>query len=48
MKKDLKNPVKRATRLFWLLLIYVVAALVWWFVALELQNRQMYSLSYTI
>ncbi|WP_409966564.1 Adaptive-response sensory-kinase SasA [Mycovorax composti] len=44
MKKDLKTRLKRATRLFWLLLIYVVAALVWWFVALELQNRQMYSL----
>jgi two-component system sensor histidine kinase CiaH len=33
--------VNRATAIYWLLLIYVVAALVWWFIALNLQNRQM-------
>jgi two-component system, OmpR family, sensor histidine kinase CiaH len=31
----------RATVIYWLLLIYVVAALIWWFIALNLQNRQM-------
>jgi two-component system, OmpR family, sensor histidine kinase CiaH len=33
--------VNRATAIYWLLLIYVIAALVWWFIALNLQNRQM-------
>jgi len=33
--------VNRATVIYWLLLIYVIAALVWWFIALNLQNRQM-------
>jgi two-component system, OmpR family, sensor histidine kinase CiaH len=33
--------VNRATAIFWLLLIYILAALVWWFIALNLQNRQM-------
>ncbi len=31
----------RATVIYWLLLIYVLAALIWWFIALNLQNRQM-------
>jgi len=31
----------RATIIYWLLLIYVLAALIWWFIALNLQNRQM-------
>ena len=26
---------------FWVLLIYVIAALVWWFISLERQNRDM-------
>jgi two-component system sensor histidine kinase CiaH len=36
---------KRATRQFsfwfWILLAYVVAALIWWFISLERQNREM-------
>jgi hypothetical protein len=31
----------RATVIYWLLLIYVLAALIWWFIALNLQNRKM-------
>jgi len=31
----------RATVIYWLLLVYVLAALVWWFIALNLQNRKM-------
>jgi two-component system sensor histidine kinase CiaH len=31
----------RATAIYWLLLIYVLAALVWWFIALNIQNRKM-------
>lgn len=26
---------------FWILLVYVIAALVWWFVSLERQNHEM-------
>lgn len=33
--------INRATAIYWLLLIYVLAALIWWFIALNLQNRQM-------
>jgi K+-sensing histidine kinase KdpD len=31
----------RATTIYWFLLVYVLAALIWWFIALNLQNRQM-------
>src|SRR5450755_3911368 len=31
----------RATVIYWLLLIYVLAALVWWFIALNIQNHKM-------
>jgi len=33
--------VNRATVIYWLLLIYVLAALVWWFIALNIQNHKM-------
>src|SRR4030095_556242 len=33
--------INRATVIYWLLLVYVLAALIWWFIALSLQNRQM-------
>ena len=29
----------RATVICWLLLIYVLAALIWWYIALNLQNQ---------
>jgi two-component system, OmpR family, sensor histidine kinase CiaH len=31
----------RATVICWLLLIYILAALIWWYIALNLQNNQM-------
>lgn len=33
--------INRATAIYWLLLIYVLAALIWWFIALNLQNNRM-------
>jgi signal transduction histidine kinase len=31
----------RATVIYWFLLVYVLAALIWWFIALNIQNGQM-------
>ena len=36
-----KKRIRLVTTIYWLLLIYIVAALVWWFISLEKQNRQM-------
>jgi two-component system, OmpR family, sensor histidine kinase CiaH len=36
-----KNWANRATIICWLLLIYILAALIWWYIALNLQNNQM-------
>ena len=36
-----KHRLAFITLVYWFLLIYIVAALVWWFIALEDQNRQM-------
>ncbi|MBL7741213.1 MAG: two-component sensor histidine kinase [Chitinophagaceae bacterium] len=33
-----KKKLRRATILYWMLLIYIIAALVWWFITLEKQN----------
>lgn len=38
---DNKRRIRIATTIYWLLLFYIVAALVWWFISLEKQNRQM-------
>ena len=39
------SPYQKASRqfafLFWTLLIYIIAALIWWFISLEKQNREM-------
>lgn len=35
-----KRRLHRTTFIFWTLLVYVVAALVWWFISLEKQNQQ--------
>jgi two-component system sensor histidine kinase CiaH len=40
-KKDVRRKLRRATILYWTLLIYIVAALVWWFITLETQNDMM-------
>src|SRR5215471_1849599 len=40
-KKDVRRKLRRATILYWTLLIYIVAALIWWFISLEKQNDDM-------
>ncbi|MEI9808476.1 MAG: HAMP domain-containing sensor histidine kinase [Bacteroidota bacterium] len=42
-----KKKLRRATILYWTLLIYIVAALVWWFITLEKQNEAMKKLETT-
>ena len=37
-----KHRLAFITIVYWFLLIYIVAALVWWFISLENQNRQMF------
>lgn len=34
-----RKQLQRATWIYWLMLIYIVAALVWWFISLQNQNR---------
>ncbi|HVZ56002.1 MAG TPA: ATP-binding protein [Chitinophagaceae bacterium] len=36
-----KRTFFRVTIIYWSLLVYIVAALIWWFISLERQNRQM-------
>ena len=38
---DNKKRIRLATTIYWLLLFYIVAALIWWFISLEKQNHQM-------
>lgn len=39
-----QQKIRRATVIYWLLLFYIMAALVWWFVSLETQNREIHAL----
>ena len=41
---DANKKIHRATVLFWILLLYIIAVLVWWFVLLERQNSTIYEL----
>jgi len=43
-RKDVRKKLRRATILYWTLLIYIVAALVWWFITLAKQNADMKAL----
>lgn len=36
-----RKKIRRATVIYWLLLTYIVAALIWWFISLENQNSEM-------
>src|SRR5450432_4185595 len=38
-----RRRLSRTTAIYWLLLIYIIAALVWWFISLNTQNTQMRS-----
>jgi two-component system, OmpR family, sensor histidine kinase CiaH len=42
LKRLKKQRLAFITLVYWFLLIYIVAALVWWFISLENQNRQMF------
>ena len=44
---DANKKIRRATILFWVLLLYIIAVLVWWFVLLERQNDEMFELKKT-
>ena len=39
-----RKQLRIATLVYWILLLYIVAALVWWFIALQQQNLQMVDL----
>lgn len=39
-----KRRLIKATVVFWLLLLYIVAALIWWYISLEAQNKQIYNI----
>jgi two-component system, OmpR family, sensor histidine kinase CiaH len=41
MPDTTKRKLHLATIIYWLLLFYIIAALVWWFISLERQNDQM-------
>jgi two-component system, OmpR family, sensor histidine kinase CiaH len=41
---DVNKKLRRATIIFWTLLLYIVAALVFWFISLERQNNVLYEL----
>jgi len=36
-----KKSIRTITVVYWMLLLYIIAALVWWFISLEKQNAQM-------
>lgn len=44
MPEESKRKFKLITTLYWILLTYIIAALVWWFFSLYTQNEMMYSL----
>lgn len=37
----IQRKLKLITIIYWILLVYIIAALVWWFIELETQNREM-------
>jgi two-component system, OmpR family, sensor histidine kinase CiaH len=41
MSKTINRRLRVITGMYWILLLYIIAALVWWFISLEKQNRQM-------
>lgn len=41
-----RKRLRRTTFIYWMLLFYIIAALVWWFISLEKQNQQLTSLQY--
>ena len=41
MMESAKKRIRRITILYWVMLLYIIAALVWWFISLEKQNQEM-------
>ncbi len=41
-----RKRLQKATIIYWTMLLYIIAALVWWFIILEKQNRQMGDMRY--
>jgi two-component system sensor histidine kinase CiaH len=41
---DVNKKLRRATIIFWILLLYIIAALAFWFISLERQNNVLYEL----
>ncbi len=41
-----RKRLRRTTFIYWMLLFYIIAALAWWFISLEKQNKQIADLQY--
>lgn len=48
MPSATKIKVRLTTWVVWFLLAYIIAALIWWFISLEKQNREMSQLQYQL
>jgi signal transduction histidine kinase len=44
MVQESKKGLRRATVIFWILFLYIIAALIWWFFSLEQQNKTIHEL----
>lgn len=44
MDAPTQKQLRRATIIFWVLLCYIIAALIWWLISLEQQNREIHDL----
>jgi two-component system sensor histidine kinase CiaH len=43
MAQSTRRQLRRITIIYWTLLVYIIAALVWWFITLERQNSTMFA-----
>lgn len=41
-----RRTIRRTTIIYWMLLVYIIAALAWWFISLEKQNSRIAQLQY--
>ncbi|HEV7782965.1 MAG TPA: two-component sensor histidine kinase, partial [Chitinophagaceae bacterium] len=46
MNDPSKKRLRRTTFIYWMLLVYIIAALAWWFISLEQQNTRIAKLQY--
>jgi two-component system, OmpR family, sensor histidine kinase CiaH len=46
MPDESRKRLRRTTFIYWMLLFYIIAALAWWFITLEKQNKQISQLQY--